>query len=1378
MQYNDNYNQYKNDGIYRQSITDVSDRGAYEGKDDNFISNSIKLAGLVTTVGGTGLYLYTTGDFRDYMHKFIRDFGTSDGIAWVKDAMEGAKKVTERNHTNLFEDVVDLVHNETIKEATADGAYNRSINTTYENLEIVKLLKNKYSVETMLEEQHDINSKTMDRIKSIMNSDFNEHLIFDADEAIKMEMKTRWRPATVGELMKANKLNVSDETIIRMNKETFPDIMGRIADKHVLVSDFGEVLDLRESIKSLKAIGSAAINDFQIPILGISVPKMFHLQHLLDDDPMPLFHILEDSSIQPTLTRNTRELGQSLLYSNGRVFELEQAKLVDNNLSLVNPKHGYYASNMRRMAGTELMKKEVRWDNPIGRFAYNVAKTFDLGMQSEGDFYRHEFKLSEVGSWGPAVVEKLREKFSPIANVPVKEMKQAFGKDTKYLVMRNTKKLGEEGSLKQLFAGRNNMENVTKATMVPYMLMERVNGALQSMGLGLDVAHIGSAADVFVNLLSRKILPVVVGIGAITYANSLTRNKDGESLGDKAADTYVTASVNLAGAKDKLGITGFMKKLSKLSPGFDQIQELPLVGKLFSTKDESETAEYWKDGKDAVRKGRYWTLGNTPYTGGRIEYFKPNWVNTLKSNYKYTDVMYGSEKEYFANWWLPTPTNPLAPVNHFFTDTYHYEKKHEKDRPYPITGGIPELREIPIVGPTVDSTLGRILKPRKKMHLEYWEGDRLAQTNPQEAGLYNEQTTPGLRLKGEPGQFSIPSGEDNSRTIMYETSSGQLDIMAADSSLSLSNLNYMLRQSSIKSSTGIDKINIGGPKYGPQQNLDLIPTKPRGLTESAENTYQDLTEMAGFYGFSFSTLIGDGQIERPRVQSSADMTSYSRAFWDKELGGFGGDVSEMFRRFVPKKKRAVTVSELNPIRNTMPTWLPGSEYYTDFQHGDPYAKITNGEYRLPGTGYEALHNLDDPTKLQIGSSQIGHSKEDIVKHFMKVDDIEITQNASLKDILANGTSVHAKVEKDWGRMGLAVASEYKVEDKEHGIQGWIDSIIIDKSSKTGYSIIDFKTISAKGYEKLKTEGGKPENIAQINFYMYATGQDKAYLHYINREDSDAPTITFEYKYNEKLMKDTFDNLEDARNMVRQGMQDGTIARGDLYDIMDRFKILADVAPYSDNYRMYSEIISKMDLTDEEKADVQKVHEQVTESKEFARMYDYKFKTANIKHEQVRVIDVLDNGTIITDKYKDNPIKLAGIDFSTSKTSPEGKATMNYLNTRLRKGQLITIGYTADDLHKVNKDTYRSISAVVNLRGKNLNKEMMNKKLAKENEEDDSPAAIHARYTKGEIAYGKTWETMAHIDSFFNTKFMQVRSPLEMYKRLDLYGRNKTGTILI
>lgn len=47
--------------------------------------------------------------------------------------------------------------------------------------------------------------------------------------------------------------------------------------------------------------------------------------------------------------------------------------------------------------------------------------------------------------------------------------------------------------------------------------------------------------------------------------------------------------------------------------------------------------------------------------------------------------------------------------------------------------------------------------------------------------------------------------------------------------------------------------------------------------------------------------------------------------------------------------------QANEIPNTMPSWMPGEDYYTNFRKGDPYIKVDQGFARLPGDGYAALH---------------------------------------------------------------------------------------------------------------------------------------------------------------------------------------------------------------------------------------------------------------------------------------------------------------------------------------------------------------------------------------------------------------------------------------
>ena len=61
--------------------------------------------------------------------------------------------------------------------------------------------------------------------------------------------------------------------------------------------------------------------------------------------------------------------------------------------------------------------------------------------------------------------------------------------------------------------------------------------------------------------------------------------------------------------------------------------------------------------------------------------------------------------------------------------------------------------------------------------------------------------------------------------------------------------------------------------------------------------------------------------------------------------------TEALRRFIPKER--FQLDKVNPIRNEMPSWMPGPENYIDFTHGDPYQAVQEGEYRLPGSGYES-----------------------------------------------------------------------------------------------------------------------------------------------------------------------------------------------------------------------------------------------------------------------------------------------------------------------------------------------------------------------------------------------------------------------------------------
>lgn len=112
---------------------------------------------------------------------------------------------------------------------------------------------------------------------------------------------------------------------------------------------------------------------------------------------------------------------------------------------------------------------------------------------------------------------------------------------------------------------------------------------------------------------------------------------------------------------------------------------------------------------------------------------------------------------------------------------------------------------------------------------------------------------------------------------------------------------------------------------------------------------------------------------------------------------------------------------------------------------------------------------------------------------------------------------------------------------------------------------------------------------------------------------------------------------------------------------------------------------------------------------------------------------------------------------------------------MRPGTRVTISYDADPVNKFSNDSTKSIRAVVTSRGTNINKVLLERGYAKKNENDDSPAGIQARYTRGEIAFGSAMESLTHkvIGNipFVGSKLYQVKSPYEQYRDREVYGKD-------
>lgn len=491
-------------------------------------------------------------------------------------------------------------------------------------------------------------------------------------------------------------------------------------------------------------------------------------------------------------------------------------------------------------------------------------------------------------------------------------------------------------------------------------IFDRMNRATQTLGLGIDSAKYRGPIDMFNRgMIGKRVLPLVAGG---TTAMTVDRTVGGfvhseeDAYGERVYKPLVMGAIGGVGLEAHAMITGMI-------PG---------------GMDYTEKREELLEGEVAVRRGRWWPFGNTPWRGGQVDYYRPSWYRRLQSGYQYTDQTFGSPMERLMFGYDFSPLRSLDP--------YRFEEKHMDDRPYPVSGDYFTGPWGPATG-ALNMTVGRLLKPRREYHQEelQWEMSRFQQVGAH--GMAPPST--GMAMPGEPTiAGAIGMGVSGTSPLNavggYEAAAGtpaylsgtrqaRQDVFGQAGQYSAAAAPWYTAppeypfRSDMQSPTARTPSNI---------MMAAQPLSPGGLEyQLSESAYQ-MQEYAGIYGFAFGAgreALGlgkqDFQRERPILAQASQAYGSSRQFWDLNLGGLGDfptpvqgmgglEASELVRRFIPKPRTGQ--DWVNPLRNTMGrehSWLPGDDYFTNFHTGDPYTEISEGEMRLPGQGYERFNEL-------------------------------------------------------------------------------------------------------------------------------------------------------------------------------------------------------------------------------------------------------------------------------------------------------------------------------------------------------------------------------------------------------------------------------------
>jgi hypothetical protein len=928
--------------------------------------------------------------------------------------------------------------------------------------------------------------------------------------------------------------------------------------------------------------------------------------------------------------------------------------------------------------------KEVDYRQAQDLYAYyefnregrNIYKATDASLQRVNDLFANNAYFRTHVQQMAKKTNPLYERFSGVR--PVNQIgddyiavNQAFeeGFLKQFTTIRGIKDFTKQMSW---FTGRRNMEDFTTASAYNMFIPYRLQDQMGNFGLGFSDSSMGSAGQLWSSLILKRLLPAVAIPTYAQYIDDKSDQMTGTSISERWEIYKATRELGKAQKRDATGETERMRREFMLHPGIEHFSAMPNVylpgvgevgmgtaakaatftlGIPDSERDTysyEEMYDYYQNGVDEVRKGRWWAFGSkTAYRGDRIIEFQPNSYRMAMSDWEYTSVT-STMEERWSHSAFPTLENPLGIGRNLFNSTedkYWWEMKHYYDRPYMLTGSLFNPNTM-FLGDVGNATIGRALKPVREMHSDYWGDPVLMQAQADEYG--NRPTTPvmtkvspGGRMEhvvpATPGQYgsyfdstgslgsingqALTMNEDNKEGYnpMYQDGSyparfyirhryngeGSWTGEYAMQDLSSGDTIYVPANIAKQNYPAEKLFEMAAAPMPPTPN-PWVDTKPRAMFDQEfeyrkeieqrrlrqlndprnpnwqlQEAFENWTEPLGFYKYAFNDeMLGYNPYQGKIVMQKADAaTNISNAYWETNMGSLGGSVSEILRRFI--RRDDGQLDYYNPIRNTMPNWMPGGDYFINFQTGDPYQKIPHGEYRLPGESYERLNRL--------------HPDE------------------------------------------------------------------------TGY-----------------------------------------------------------------------------------------------YGAFDKFKILADVAPWSDEYKFWKDYVEQNNNDSELRRQAAIIKDQVSKRKQKYEFTDYRFQDQELEKHTVTVTKFLDDYTFMTKEF-DAPIRLAGMQYQAK---AEG-----VMRSYFKPGDKVQIGIDADPTRQIADDSYGTMRAVVFKNLQNINQQIIMNGQMKENINDYSAPGVFSRFTKGEIQKGAKWESLAHAESPLNTKFLQVRTALEEYERDQIYGKD-------
>lgn len=867
----------------------------------------------------------------------------------------------------------------------------------------------------------------------------------------------------------------------------------------------------------------------------------------------------------------------------------------------------------------------------------------------------------------------------------------------------------------QLAAGRDDVEDITSATFIPYFMLSRLSDALNVVGLGFSKENMKSVYGLAFAGLTKRALPIMIGSTYLEWADDTSEEITGKSMSGALASGVANVDIASRRVLDTFGITDWLKDEKRLNP----------IMQYWGDRDDFQNAEerydYYAKGYTPVRRGAWWTFGGVNEArGADIQYWEPTFARRINSDYEDKSLYDG----YFDKWshsLLPTPSNPLSPIFGLL-DPYWLEDKHEDDRPYAVSG--PLFTTGTPWGSILNATVGKIIKPQEELHpwrlrhgidVKNLIGEINDYIKDKAHDLGNSnliQIKNGSVTAVSFSAFNAPSEDtkvlslnSNNGTILsggsgtygvYDMSEGQAGRLVELSNLSTDRL-MDIGESDIPSFRDRLKMLIAGDGNGKYlSNRDIIEDKNGVLAQF---------EVNGTFDIDDSIDLKD--------ELSLDMRI--------NKGSYFNTFKSELREFVTKHNPKDFVRSLNQAEKArayekvkVDEQADAATYAADFDEDQGFLTPEKiGNYR-PSYGMNLLEHPEDIAELV--SAGKGY---------------DFVRDASISWRLVTGI---------YGYMAGELTG-YGVDDRKQ---------VATSSDMTSFSRTFWDS----------NLGGAGGDVMEIFRRFIPDFRRGIRVNPLKNEMPDWMPDRFKFgdPYT-AIPKGEMRLPGEGYKSINQLHPD---AFGE-YGAFDRYKILADVAPNSPEYKLWKKIAQKT-VTDpnliEEMDDIRTRVAQQTKKHDF---YEYNVVGRGVEYRNVVVSDVYGYGKF---RSGNTIYKLAGVKVRGNDNENAAQVLGRYIHP----GDSVTIAVDENSSYRNNRDTGKTVNAAVFIDDRNIGQEMMANGDAVKRKGDTSAAATLANYTAAQKAIGYVSEVIAHADvPWLNDQFLRVRTPLESYKAEQVYG---------